>query len=235
LARSCPTETVLGDQRRQPPQPGSGKCRRRGRLGAALLAIPVAGILHVIGRDLYDGYRGRLKTEPAIGQEEVPMSSPDAPDRADGMARTVDTPAGGPVVRDRRCPTNSVATATAVSPASSIVSPPACLPRVGRARTLQAPSRVRARPAPRDPRLEAEVWATRGGVARPCPPISARMRLNHPDDHADDRSGAVWSDGASNVSRLDPSGAAWVDAEHPSPNRKVLGSNPTPGLHIFSI
>jgi hypothetical protein len=25
-----------------------------GRLGAALLAIPVAGILHVIGRDLYD-------------------------------------------------------------------------------------------------------------------------------------------------------------------------------------
>jgi hypothetical protein len=109
------------------------------------------------------------------------------------------------------------------------------LPRVGRARSLQAPSRVRARPAPRDPRLEAEVWATRGGVARPCPPISARMRLNHPDDHADDPSGALWSDGASNVSRLDPSGAAWVDAEHPSPNRKVLGSNPTPGLHIFSI
>jgi hypothetical protein len=114
LARSCPTETVLGDQRRQPPQPESGKCVA-GRPGAAL-AIPVAGILHVIGRDLYDGYRGRLKTEPAIGQEEVPMSSPDAPDRADGMARTVDTPAGGPVVRDRRCPTNSVATATALSP-----------------------------------------------------------------------------------------------------------------------
>jgi hypothetical protein len=61
-----------------------------GRLGAALLAIPVAGILHVIGRDLYDGYRGRLKTEPTIGQEEVPMPSPDAPDRADGMAGTVD-------------------------------------------------------------------------------------------------------------------------------------------------
>jgi hypothetical protein len=29
LARSCPTETLLGDQRRQPPQPESGKCRRR--------------------------------------------------------------------------------------------------------------------------------------------------------------------------------------------------------------
>jgi hypothetical protein len=35
-----------------------------GRLGAALLAIPVAGILHVIGRDLYDGYRGRLGELP---------------------------------------------------------------------------------------------------------------------------------------------------------------------------
>jgi predicted PurR-regulated permease PerM len=52
-----------------------------GFLGA-LLAIPVAGILHVIGRDLYDGYRGRLKSEPTIGEDEVPVSAPDAPDRA---------------------------------------------------------------------------------------------------------------------------------------------------------
>jgi hypothetical protein len=44
------------------------------------------------------------------------------------------------------------------------------LPKVGRARSLQAPSRVRARPAPRDPRLEAEVWATRGGG---CSALSA--------------------------------------------------------------
>jgi hypothetical protein len=111
-----------------------------GRLGAAL-AIPVAGILHVIGRDLYDGYRGRLKTEPAIGQEEVPMSSLDAPDRADGMARTVDTP-GGPVVRDRRYPTNSFATATGLSPASSIVyRQPAVIPLVGIIASPARPSR----------------------------------------------------------------------------------------------
>jgi hypothetical protein len=45
-----------------------------GFLGA-LLAIPVAGILHVIGRDLYDGYRGRLKPEPTIGEDEVPVST----------------------------------------------------------------------------------------------------------------------------------------------------------------
>jgi hypothetical protein len=29
-------------------------------------------------------------------------------------------------------------------------------------------------------------------------------------------SGAVWTDGPSNVSRLDPSGADQIDAEHPS-------------------
>jgi hypothetical protein len=33
--------------------------------------------------------------------------------------------------------------------------------------------------------------------------------------------GAVWTDAALNVSRLDPSGAVQIDAEHPSRNRKV--------------
>ena len=40
-------------------------------------------------------------------------------------------------------------------------------------------------------------------------------------------SGTVWTDEASNVSRLDPSGADQIDAEHPSRNRKVEGSNPS--------
>jgi hypothetical protein len=40
-------------------------------------------------------------------------------------------------------------------------------------------------------------------------------------------SGAVWTDEASNVSRLDPSGADQIDAEHPTRNRKVEGSNPS--------
>jgi hypothetical protein len=44
-----------------------------------------------------------------------------------------------------------------------------------------------------------------------------------------DPSGTVWTDEASNVSRPDPSGAVQVDAEHPSRNRKVVGSNPTSG------
>ena len=49
-----------------------------GFLGA-LLAIPVAGIIHVIGRDLWDGYRGRPRPEPTVGTDEIPPSSPRAP------------------------------------------------------------------------------------------------------------------------------------------------------------
>jgi hypothetical protein len=36
-----------------------------------------------------------------------------------------------------------------------------------------------------------------------------------------DPSGAVWTDEAPNVSRLDPSGADQIDAKHPTRNRKV--------------
>jgi hypothetical protein len=37
-----------------------------------------------------------------------------------------------------------------------------------------------------------------------------------------DRSGAVWTEEAFNVSRLDPSGAVQVDAEHPSRKGEVV-------------
>jgi hypothetical protein len=37
--------------------------------------------------------------------------------------------------------------------------------------------------------------------------------------------GAVWTDGPSNVSRLDPSCAVQVDAEHPARNRQGEGSD----------
>jgi hypothetical protein len=44
-----------------------------------------------------------------------------------------------------------------------------------------------------------------------------------------DPSGAIWTEGAPNVSRLNPSGAIQIDAEHPARNRKIVGSNPTSG------
>ena len=47
-----------------------------GILGA-LLAIPVAGVIQVIVRDLYDEREGRFKVEPTVGTDEVPMSLAD--------------------------------------------------------------------------------------------------------------------------------------------------------------
>ncbi len=44
-----------------------------GILGA-LLAIPAAGIIQVIVRNLYDEGRGELKHEPTVGADEVPLS-----------------------------------------------------------------------------------------------------------------------------------------------------------------
>jgi hypothetical protein len=41
-------------------------------------------------------------------------------------------------------------------------------------------------------------------------------------------SGAVWTDGAPNVSRLDPSGAVQSNAEHPARNRKVAVESAPP-------
>jgi hypothetical protein len=46
-----------------------------------------------------------------------------------------------------------------------------------------------------------------------------------------DPSGAVWTDGASNVSRLDPSGADQIDAEHQATDLAVGGSNPSRRAH----
>jgi predicted PurR-regulated permease PerM len=61
-----------------------------GFLGA-LLAIPVAGVLQVIVRDLWDHRAGRLKEEPTVGADEVPVSEVVAEREADA-APAVDAP-----------------------------------------------------------------------------------------------------------------------------------------------
>jgi hypothetical protein len=48
-----------------------------------------------------------------------------------------------------------------------------------------------------------------------------------------DPSGSGWIDDPSHVSRLAPSGADQIDAEHPSRNRKVEGWNPLGVLGTF--
>ena len=45
-----------------------------GFLGA-LLALPVAGVIQVIVRNVYDERRGRLKDEPTVGPEQVPVTA----------------------------------------------------------------------------------------------------------------------------------------------------------------
>jgi predicted PurR-regulated permease PerM len=48
-----------------------------GFLGA-LLAIPVAGVIQVVVRDLWDVRQGRLKQEPTVGEEKVPVMEADS-------------------------------------------------------------------------------------------------------------------------------------------------------------
>ena len=49
----------------------------KGMLGA-LLAIPVASMIQVILRDIWDHRGGRLKTEPTVGEARLPVDSPAA-------------------------------------------------------------------------------------------------------------------------------------------------------------
>jgi predicted PurR-regulated permease PerM len=44
-----------------------------GLLGA-LLAIPAAGVIQVVVRDMWDNRRSRLKAEPTVGADEIPVS-----------------------------------------------------------------------------------------------------------------------------------------------------------------
>jgi predicted PurR-regulated permease PerM len=53
-----------------------------GILGA-LLAIPVAGIIQIIARDIWDTRRGRLKPTPTVGQDHEPAAPEPSPVRAD--------------------------------------------------------------------------------------------------------------------------------------------------------
>jgi hypothetical protein len=83
---------------------------------------------------------------------------------------------------------------------------------------------------------EAPTNQQRVTLCLPCHPTFCRMRLIIPmiipmiiQTIGLDPFRAVWTDGASNLSRPDPSGAIQIDAEHPSRNRKVVGSNPTSG------
>ncbi|MFC4148733.1 AI-2E family transporter [Micromonospora mangrovi] len=54
-----------------------------GILGA-LLAIPVAGIIQILVRDIWDTRRGELKREPTVGEERTPVDDAAGPARVAG-------------------------------------------------------------------------------------------------------------------------------------------------------
>jgi predicted PurR-regulated permease PerM len=55
-----------------------------GFLGA-LLAIPAAGVIQVVVRDLYNERRGELKPEPTVGPDEVPISQLDDEEQTEAL------------------------------------------------------------------------------------------------------------------------------------------------------
>ena len=52
----------------------------------ALLAIPIAGIVQILARDVWDGRRGRPRTEPTVGPERTPVSQAGDDDARDTRA-----------------------------------------------------------------------------------------------------------------------------------------------------
>jgi predicted PurR-regulated permease PerM len=53
-----------------------------GILGA-LLAIPVAGVIQIVIRDIWDNRRGQLKEEPTVGEDRTPVSAAPDPEPAE--------------------------------------------------------------------------------------------------------------------------------------------------------
>lgn len=51
----------------------------------ALLAIPAAGVIQVIARDLWDNRTGKWKSEPTVGEDQVPVSEKLASEAEDAV------------------------------------------------------------------------------------------------------------------------------------------------------
>jgi len=62
-----------------------------GILGA-LLAIPIAGIIQIVARDIWDTRNGRLKPQPTVGQSEEPADPTPVEDRDQGARESENLP-----------------------------------------------------------------------------------------------------------------------------------------------
>jgi predicted PurR-regulated permease PerM len=98
-----------------------------GILGA-LLAIPAAGVLQVVCRDIYDENLGVLKEEPTIGADEVPISQVEQEEAA-AAATTVDEGTGPPP--EPPTPTPAPVPDAPPVPSPPVAGPPAPGPAAG--------------------------------------------------------------------------------------------------------
>ena len=62
----------------------------------AILAIPLAGVVAVVVRDLWDNRRGKFKDEPTIGEDEIPLSEVEEDETAERTADAVVEPEAEP-------------------------------------------------------------------------------------------------------------------------------------------
>ena len=83
-----------------------------GILGA-LLAIPVAGIIQVVLRDVWDHRRGAPKPEPTVGEDRVPVDAAANPD--DEARLQADSPSPNGTTASREEPQASTGTGGAAT------------------------------------------------------------------------------------------------------------------------
>jgi predicted PurR-regulated permease PerM len=72
-----------------------------GILGA-LLAIPVAGIIQIIARDIWDTRRGRLKPQPTVGEDRTPVDTGAPPQQRPSMSAVANRHDGATARHDRK-------------------------------------------------------------------------------------------------------------------------------------
>ncbi|MFB9235879.1 AI-2E family transporter [Plantactinospora siamensis] len=99
-----------------------------GILGA-LLAIPVAGMIQIIARDIWDERRGEFKAEPTVGVDERPARSADAEPRPAGVDVDSGPHAVGAGVKAGPRPVGADADAGPRGPGVGVDDPAAVRPR----------------------------------------------------------------------------------------------------------
>ncbi len=97
-----------------------------GILGA-LLAIPAAGVISVVVRDLWDNRRGKWKDEPTIGEDEIPVDTVIADDQDPDQPTPAEEVAADAEEADADAEADAAPPVAAAPPSGPVPPPPAAL------------------------------------------------------------------------------------------------------------